>query len=73
MATMSMPVPEYKAALKHLGLSQARMARIFGLSEKTAGRWAKGKYPIDPAVAYLLRLMLRYRVSADMLPEEFGD
>ena len=54
---------EYSKAIKKLGLSQVGAGQFFGVSVKTSPRWARGESPVHPAVAMLLRVMLKYKLT----------
>lgn len=49
---------EFRAALTALHLSQVWAARLFGVNERTARRWAAGEQDIPRAVDLALRLLL---------------
>lgn len=49
---------EFRAALKALGMSQRRLAQVWGVDPVTVNRYATGKLPIPPIAAFALRLML---------------
>lgn len=56
---------QYRKAIDALGLSQVGASKFFGVSTKTSPRWARGEAPVHPAVAMLLRVMLRYKLTPD--------
>lgn len=51
--------PEALKAIKRLGLSQARFARLVRLHANTVNKWQHGKQPYGPAVVLLELLMHR--------------
>lgn len=56
---------QFRAAIKALGLSQERAGVFFGYQARQGQRWAapksvKSHQPVPPAVAMLIRLMLRH-------------
>ena len=53
---------EYRKHLESLGATQKEAAALVGKDIRTSRRWAAG-YPIPRAVALLLRIMVRKRVS----------
>lgn len=55
---------QFRAALDRLDLSQVGAARLFKADGRTARRWASGERSIPEAVAILLRLMLRGKITA---------
>jgi DNA-binding transcriptional regulator YiaG len=54
----------YLAAIHTLGLNQAESAKFLGIHDRTVRKWIAGDAPIPRATAYLLRLMVKRRVSA---------
>lgn len=58
-----MTAEQFKAAIAALDLSQVGAARLFGVNDRTARRWASGKADVPKMVALLLRLMVRHHVS----------
>jgi DNA-binding transcriptional regulator YiaG len=44
-----MKTPEYRAALKKLGLSQVKAAETLGVADRTSRRWALGEDLSGPA------------------------
>lgn len=54
----TMKPAQYLAAIKRLGLSQVRAGALFGLSPRHSQRIAAGEYPVPPAVAIALQLLL---------------
>lgn len=58
-----MTANQFRAALDKLQLSQVGAARLFGADPRTGRRWANGERGIPAAIAILLRLLIRGRVS----------
>jgi transposase-like protein len=56
---------EYSKAIARLDLTQVEAARFLGVDDTTSRRWVADRSPIPRAVAMLLRLMIRYRLSPD--------
>ena len=48
---------DFRATLARLDLSQVGAARLFGVDDRTARRWACDEAPIPAAVAILLALL----------------
>jgi hypothetical protein len=61
-----MTVAKYLKAIAMVGLSQVKASEFFEVSRKTSPRWARGEAPIPGAVAKLLRVMIKHKIS----PEE---
>jgi DNA-binding XRE family transcriptional regulator len=59
---MTKDADQYRAALAHLGLSQAAAAKWLGISRKTSSRYANGA-PIPKAIKKLLRLMVTHKLK----------
>lgn len=57
---------QYRKAIDAIGLSQVGASEFFEVSRKTSPRWARNEAPIPGAVAKLLRVMIKYKIS----PEE---
>lgn len=57
---------EYRAAYSALGLTQAGVARLLGVDERTSRRWANGEREVPPPVARFLD----YLVAANVTPDE---
>lgn len=55
---------QYRAALDRLDLTQAGAAEFLGISIRSAHGYANGD-PIPEAIAKLLRLMVRLKLSPD--------
>ena len=53
---------QYRDALARLGLTQVAVARVFGVGDRTARRWAQ--YGVRGTAVILLRLMLAGRITA---------
>lgn len=56
---------QYSAAIEKLGLSQRGAAAFLGIDERQSRRWIAGDARIPEAVAKLLRLMIRLKLSPD--------
>jgi plasmid maintenance system antidote protein VapI len=54
---------QFVIVLDTLGLYQAEVARVLGISERTARRYVRGETIIPAAHALLLRAMVRYKVT----------
>lgn len=65
--TAAMTAAEYRAALDALGLSQARLGRLFGVDKNTPNRWAMGAVAVPGAVALILRAMLAGLLTIEAL------
>lgn len=55
---------EFRAALKHLNLSQRALAARLGVETSTVNRWALGKAPVPQYAAYVLELLARLAVPS---------
>lgn len=55
---------EYRQMLAAVGLTQVAAARLFEVSERMSRYYAHGDYPIPPATAALLRLMVKTKTTA---------
>lgn len=60
---------QYRAAIEKVGLSQRGAGRFFDVDERTSRRWALGEVQIPAAVAKLLRLMVRLKLSPKEVDE----
>ena len=58
---------QFKAALKTLGLSQGRVAKLCGLHPRSAKRWAGGQRKVPEPVAIILRLLLAGALTVEQL------
>ena len=58
-----MTATQYKAAIKHLGLSQVAAGRWLGISKRQSQSYAIGEYPVPEPVAKLLRLMIAEHID----------
>lgn len=56
---------EYRDAIARLGLSQVKAGVMLGVDPRTSRRWALGEDQVPRAVALLLRLMVRHKISPD--------
>jgi pyocin large subunit-like protein len=54
---------EFRAALAALGLPVVGAARVFGVNQRTAQRWASGEQEVPRAVELALTLMVRFKVD----------
>lgn len=60
---MRMTANQYRAALRCLGLTQAKTARLFRIGQRTSRRWAeKG---VEGTAVILLRLLLAKKISRE--------
>jgi hypothetical protein len=67
MATMTHK--EYRAALDKLGLSQLAAGELFCVGPRTSRRWALKEARIPAAVAILLRLLLKKKITLEDVRE----
>ena len=58
---------QFKMAIRALGLSQARAAKLCGYYPGTAKKWAGGARKVPAPVAIILRLMLAGELTAEQL------
>ena len=58
---------QFKAALKALGLSQGRVAKLCGLHPRSAKRWAGGQRKVPPTVAIVIQLLLSGALTIEQL------
>ena len=56
---------QYRVAIERLGLSQRAAGTFLGIDERQSRRWIAGDARIPEAVAKLLRLMVRLKISPD--------
>ncbi len=56
---------QYADAIERLGLSQRGAGKFLGVDERTSRKWIAGDARIPEAVAKLLRLMIRLKVTPD--------
>lgn len=59
--------PEFKAALRELGLTQAEFGRRTGHVEQTVSDWGTGRRPLPEWVPYHIETARKLRQSEDML------
>ena len=59
----AMSVEEFNELLRRLKLSRDAAARLLGVNERTARRWAMGHTPILPVAARFLRFLDRAKIS----------
>jgi len=52
-----MTAPEFRAALKTLGVSQRWLAARLGVDPVTVWRWARGDLPVPQYAAFALELL----------------
>ena len=70
--------PEFRRALKALGMRQGAFAERLGVGPITVSRWATGVYPVPRYAEYILmleRLLAAYRrreEAEDALDEVLG-
>lgn len=60
-----MTPPQYKAAIKALGLSQERAGDWLGIGRRTSQGYALGEYPVPEPVAKLLRLCVKMKLDPE--------
>jgi hypothetical protein len=63
----SMTGTQYSATIAKFGLTPYAAARVLGVSLRQSHRYASGESAIPRPVVKLLRLALRYRLTADQL------
>ena len=56
---------QYRKALEHLGLSQHELADLIGIGRRTSQGYALGEYPVHPAIAILLRLLVKNKITVE--------
>ncbi len=56
---------QFADAIERLGLSQRGAGKFLGVDERTSRKWIAGDARIPEAVAKLLRLMIRLKVTPD--------
>ena len=56
---------QLQRALDRLGLSQRGTARLLGVDERTMRKWIAGNARIPEAVAKLLRVMIRHKLTPE--------
>ena len=52
---------QFKGARKTLGLSQAALAKTWGMGSnggRTVRKWESGERPLNPVAAYCIKLMI---------------
>jgi hypothetical protein len=54
---LDMTFREYRAALRQLGMTQARAAKFFALDPRTSRRFATGESPVPRPIALCLWLL----------------
>jgi len=60
---------EYRLHLQMLSLTINGAGRFLGVNDRTARRFAEGGTPIPFAVAALLKVMVRYGITVEMVIE----
>jgi len=58
---------ELRYLRKLLGLSQANVARLIGVSDQTIARWEKAETVIDPAADRLIRFVVLEHLGEDVI------
>jgi DNA-binding transcriptional regulator YiaG len=66
--TAPMTPTQYAAAIERLGLTQRAAGAFLGVDERQSRRWIAGDARIPEAVAKLLRLMIRLKLTPDDCP-----
>jgi DNA-binding transcriptional regulator YiaG len=56
---------QYRAALAQLEISQAELARVLDITDRTSWRWAAGDSPIPKTVVFVLRYWLKTGIRPD--------
>jgi DNA-binding transcriptional regulator YiaG len=56
---------QYATAIEKLSLSQRGAGKFLGVDERTSRKWIAGDARIPEAVAKLLRLMIRLKLTCD--------
>jgi DNA-binding transcriptional regulator YiaG len=56
---------QFRSAIEELGLSQVAVARLLGVNDRTARRWAAGDLDIPQPVEIVLSLMIEYEITPD--------
>src|SRR5262249_42756210 len=65
--------PDYRAALRALGLSVRAASRFLQVGERTSRRRANGQGPVDFATAALLRLMVGHKIKPEVVDALIGE
>jgi hypothetical protein len=60
---------EARAMLGVLGISQARVAQLFGVEPRAIRRWRRGDRPIPSGVGIVLQLLASGAVNLDQVEE----
>lgn len=60
-----MTAPQYRTAIKTLGLSQERAGDWLGIGRRTSQGYALGEYPVPEPVAKLLRLCIKLKLNPE--------
>jgi DNA-binding transcriptional regulator YiaG len=61
-----MTAAEFRQALKTLDLTQEAFARMLSIASRTARRWIADDM-VPPEIAVLVRLMIKYDISAEAI------
>lgn len=56
---------EYRTAYAALGLTQAGVARLLGVDERTSRRWAAGEREVPPPVGRFLSFLVLSDITAE--------
>jgi len=62
---MQVTPTQYADAIERLGLTQRAAGEFLGIDERQSRRWIAGDARIPEAVAKLLRLMIRLKLTCD--------
>ena len=60
-----MTPPEFRAALKELGITQERFAVAIGVGRRAVQKWVGGEVPLPRYAIVILRLMQRFELSIE--------
>ncbi len=71
-APQPMTADEFREALEILNLNQTSVARFIGFADRTSRRYAADEAKIPQELAFLLRLMVRQRLTTDQVLELAG-
>ena len=56
---------QFRETLATLSLSQVGAARLLGVNDRTARRWAKGEQDIPPPVVKFFKLMIALKLTPE--------
>ncbi len=62
-----MSAAEFRRLKGALGLSNGPLAKLLGVGRRTPQKWAKGEQPVHQSSALLMRLMVRYGLTPEVL------